>query len=159
MRESIPLFRLPSLVNTTPRNLNVSTCCSVLPLTCRIHCLGRPERHNTSIFLVLIFVPAWSHAAEEKNDQMCTEDPVEKIHACSTNSSAKSKRFFLQFTTMTSSSVDVSVTVYPTQLDQGSPNFLGEDHISCCTAVRGPDILRKVIFWGMLHSAKSTHFS
>jgi len=97
--------------------------------------------------------------SRRKNDQMCTEDPVEKIHACSTNSSAKSKRFFLQFTTMTSSSVDVSVTVYPTQLDQGSPNFLGEDHISCCTAVRGPDILRKVIFWGMLHSAKSTHFS
>jgi len=30
--------------------LNVSTCCSVFPLTCRIHCLGRLERHNTSIF-------------------------------------------------------------------------------------------------------------
>jgi len=60
IRVSISLFRLPSLVNTTPRYLNVSTCCSVFSLTCRIHCL---ERHNTPIFLVLMFVPAWSHAA------------------------------------------------------------------------------------------------
>jgi len=30
-------LRLPSLVNTTPRYLNVCTCCSVLPLTCSIH--------------------------------------------------------------------------------------------------------------------------
>ena len=40
-------FRLPSLVNTTPRYLNVSTCCSVFPFTCRKHCLGRLKRHNT----------------------------------------------------------------------------------------------------------------
>jgi len=42
--------------------------------------------------------------------------------------------------------VDTSATVYPIHIDQGSSNFLGEDHISCCTADRGADILRKVIF-------------
>ena len=42
---------LLSLVNTTSRYLNVSTCCSVFPLTCRIHCLGFAERHsNLGIF-------------------------------------------------------------------------------------------------------------
>ena len=32
---------------------------------------------------------------------MSAEDPAEKIHACSTNSSAKRKRFILQFATVT----------------------------------------------------------
>jgi len=44
--------------------------------------------------------------------------------------------------------VDASVTVYQIHIDKGFPNFLGEDHISYCTTVRGPDILRKVIFSG-----------
>ena len=34
---------------------------------------------------------------QQKTDQKRTEDPVEKIYACSTNSSAKSKWFILQF--------------------------------------------------------------
>jgi len=38
--------------------LNVSTSCSVFPLSCRIHYLGSLKKHNTSIVLVLIFVPA-----------------------------------------------------------------------------------------------------
>jgi len=42
--------------------------------------------------------------------------------------------------------VDASVTVYPIHIDQGSSNFLGEDHISYSTTVRGPDILLNVIF-------------
>jgi len=42
-------LRLPLLVNTTPRYLNFSTCCSVLRLTCRIHCLGFIERHSLGI--------------------------------------------------------------------------------------------------------------
>jgi len=48
--------------------------------------------------------------------------------------------------------VDVSVTVYPIQINQGSPIFLGEEHINYCTTVRGPDILHNVIFsvWDML---------
>jgi len=31
---------------------------------------------------------------------------------------------------------------YPSQ---GPPNFLSKDHISCCTTVQGPDILRNGI--------------
>jgi len=42
--------------------------------------------------------------------------------------------------------VDASVTVYPIHIDQGSSKFLGEEHIGYCTRVRGPDILRNVIF-------------
>ena len=87
---SISLFRLLSLASTTLRYLNVSTCCSVFQLTCRIHCLGRLKRHNTAIFLVLILVPALSHAAENRSNAYWR--PFwEEIHACSTNSSAKSK--------------------------------------------------------------------
>jgi len=44
--------------------------------------------------------------------------------------------------------VDASVTVYPIHIDQGSPNFLGEDHTSYFTPVRGPDISCNVIFSG-----------
>jgi len=72
-------LRLSSLVNTIPRYLKFSTCCSVLPLTCSVHCLGFIERHNTSIFFVLIFVPAQSHAAE--TDRVHAEDHVEKMLA------------------------------------------------------------------------------
>jgi len=48
--------------------------------------------------------------------------------------------------------VNVSVTVYQIHINQSSPNFLGEDRISYCTTVRGPDILHNVIFsgWDML---------
>jgi len=42
--------------------------------------------------------------------------------------------------------VDASVTVYPIHIDQGSSKFLGEDQISNCLTVRGPDILCNVIF-------------
>jgi len=47
-----------------------------------------------------------------------------------------------------SDTIDASVTVYQIHIDQGSPNFLGEDHISYCTTVRGPNTLRNVIFSG-----------
>ena len=39
-------LRFPTHVNTTPRYLNVSTCWSVLPLTCRIHYLGFAKRQE-----------------------------------------------------------------------------------------------------------------
>jgi len=42
--------------------------------------------------------------------------------------------------------VDASMTIYPIHTDQGSANFFGEGHISCCTTVRGPDILRNAIY-------------
>ena len=36
-------------VETTSRQLNVFMYCIIVPLNCRIHCLGHFERHNTSI--------------------------------------------------------------------------------------------------------------
>jgi len=44
--------------------------------------------------------------------------------------------------------VDASVTAYTIHIDQGSPNFLVEDHISYSTTVREPDSLRNMIFSG-----------
>jgi len=38
---------------------------------------------------------------QQKTDQIRAEDPVEKIHACSTTSSAKRKQFILQFSSDT----------------------------------------------------------
>jgi len=47
------------------RYLNFSACCCALPRTCSEHCLGFVERRAQYLgFLVLIFIPAWSHAAE-----------------------------------------------------------------------------------------------
>ena len=91
-------FHVQSLVNTTPRYLNFSTCCSVLSFICRIHRLGFLERRSTSVFLLLIFIPAWSHAAENRSSacwRPCSEG------ASSTKSYAKSKRLILQLRTMT----------------------------------------------------------
>jgi len=42
--------------------------------------------------------------------------------------------------------IDLSVTVYQICIDQGSPKFLGEDHISKNTTVQEQYILHKVIF-------------
>jgi len=52
---------------------------------------------------------------QHETDQMRAEDPVEKIHACSANSSAKSKRFTLLFPTVTLSSTRLclSINSYP----------------------------------------------
>jgi len=81
---------------------------------------------------------------------MQAEDPIEKIHASSTNSSGKSKRFILQFPTVTPlwrgrwlSSLTISNSYGP-----GLFKFFGRGHISYCTTVRGPDILCQVIFSG-----------
>jgi len=52
------------------------------------------------------------------------------------------KRFILQFPAETPSSPR------PIHIDQGSPNFLGEDHVGHCTTVRGPDISPNVTFSG-----------
>ena len=75
---------------------------------------------------------------------MRAEDPVAKIHACSTNSSAKSNRFILQFPTVTPMSTvcDCLSTSYR----PGFFKFFRGDYISYCTTVRGPDIMRNVIF-------------
>jgi len=144
--------------------MNVSTCCRVFLLTCRIHCLGRLERHNTpgfflrkmlgtrygpvgtrfvwlvetrfSLILGTLFSilgtrlgslkrlkkPAIPQSfqcrfsflrsrTQQKTDKMRAEDPAEKIHACSTNSCAKSKRFILQFPTVTPSSMRLWLSI------------------------------------------------
>ena len=68
-RESICLFRLPSLANATPRYLNLSTCCGLFPLTCSVywlHWLWILEEHNTSPVLVRIFIPAWWLSVETR---------------------------------------------------------------------------------------------
>jgi len=73
--------------------LNSSTCCSVLPLTCSIHWLRFLERYNTSVFSVLVFIPAWMYATENRSCacwRPCSED------VSSTKSSAKSKWLILQ---------------------------------------------------------------
>ena len=64
MRVSNSLFRLLSLVNKTPRNLNFSDCFSGTPSIWREHCFGCLDRHMVSVFVVLIFVPATEHASE-----------------------------------------------------------------------------------------------
>jgi len=84
---------------------------------------------------------------QHKTDQMRAEDPIDKIHACSTNSSAK-KQTVHPAVLNSDTLIDASVTVYQIHIDQDSPNFLGEEHISQSTTVRGPVILRNVIFSG-----------
>jgi len=77
---------------------------SVLPLTCSMRCIGFAGRHNASVFLVLIFILARSHAAENRTSAcwiLCWED------ASSTKSSAKSKRLILQLPTVTPSSTQL----------------------------------------------------
>jgi len=63
-----------------------------------------------------------------------------------TNSSAKSKRYIPQFPTVTPMSTRLwllSISYKP-----GLFKIFGRDHISYCTTVRGPDVLRNVIFSG-----------
>ena len=68
IRVSISLCHLPQLVYTTPKYMNFSTCCNVLPLTCSIRWLVFLESHNSLVFLVLFgaFIPSRSHAAENQ---------------------------------------------------------------------------------------------
>ena len=47
----------------------------------------------------------------QKTDQMRAEYPIAKMHACSTNSSTKSKRFILQFPTVTPSSTRLWLSI------------------------------------------------
>jgi len=77
------LLRFPPFVNTTPRCLNFSTCCSVLPFTFSLHWFGFLERKNISVIVVLNFISAWSHAAENRSHAVHWR-PVEKTQAVST---------------------------------------------------------------------------
>jgi len=66
----IPLFRLPSLVNITPRYLNFSNCCSVLQRT--VTWVSKEVQYLCT--LVLIFIPAFTHSAE--NRAVLVENPI-----------------------------------------------------------------------------------
>ena len=59
-------FCEPSCV-TSSGSWTCSACCSVFLLTCSVHCPGFPERHNTLVISVLIFIAAWSHAPENRS--------------------------------------------------------------------------------------------
>ena len=80
IRLSISLFRLPSLVSTTPRHMELLHMlqCIVAYLQCALHALG-VWRDNTSVLSVLIFLHAWSHAAENRSSSV--EDPGQKMQA------------------------------------------------------------------------------
>ena len=70
-------------------------------VTCSTHWLGFLERHNASVYLALILIPAWSRAVENRLNacwRFSSED------ASSSKSSAKSKRLILQLPTVTPSS-------------------------------------------------------
>ena len=100
------MFCLRSLVYTTTRYLNFSTYCSVMPLS--VHCLGFVERHNTSVFLVLIFNPARSHVPNNRSSacwKSCSDD------ASSTKLFAKSKRLILQLPIVTLSSTRLWLSI------------------------------------------------
>ena len=100
-----------------PQVLNFSACCSVLLLTCSEHWLGFLERHNTSVCLVLIFIPAWSDITENRSATCwgpCSED------ARSTKSSAKSKRLILKLSTVTFSSTRLWLSIPFTSMKRSS---------------------------------------
>jgi len=57
IRVSIAFYHISSLVNTTQctwTSRPATVYCRLLAV-----CLGFPERHSTSVFLVLIFIPNW----------------------------------------------------------------------------------------------------
>ena len=112
-------------MNITSRYLNYSTCCSALPLTCSIHALG--FWRDTPIFLVVIFIPAWSHAAENHS---CWKPYCED--ATSTQASAKSRRMILKLLTVILSSTPLAPSIHsgkpeeerrPTWICPGSPSL------------------------------------
>jgi len=87
---------------------------------------------------------------------MCVEDPVEKIHTCSTNLSAKNKANGSSCSSQQWHPCRrICDCLYPIHIDLGSPDFLKEGHISYCTTVQRPDILHNVFFQDMLHSTNS----
>jgi len=101
-------------------------------------------RHNTSIFLELIFVRFWSHAAENRSNaswRPCWKDQRMQYQF------VRKKQKVHPEVPSSNTLVEVSVTVYHSYRP-GLSKFFGRDHISYCTTVRGPDTLRHVIFSG-----------
>ena len=138
----IPLFRLQSLVKVLER-LHLLQCIfahvqNTLPWA--------SWETQYLKFLVLILVPAWSHAAE--NDQIkCVLKTLLRRSRHAVPIRRKKNTVHPEIPN-SDTLVDASMTGYPIHIDQGSPKFLGEDHISYCKTIRGPDILRSVVFSG-----------
>ena len=75
----IQLFVLPSVTRKCkPRYLNFSTCFSVAPFTCNTHWSGFLERWSTSVFVVLIFIPAVPHSSAKSFNARWRTDSVEE---------------------------------------------------------------------------------
>jgi len=75
---------------------------------------------------------------QQKIDLMSAESPVEKIHPCMQYQFFRKKLLVNPAVPNSDTHNDAPVTVYhPIQKHQGSPKFLGEDHISYRTTVRG----------------------
>ena len=114
---SISSFRLPSHMNTTSSYINFCTCCSVLPLTCSIHCLGCLERQYLDLFST-------------------------DFHSCLVENSLKQIQCMLQVLLTrceqhqivrektvdpavfnSDNIIDLAVTVYPIHIEQRSPSY------------------------------------
>jgi len=73
-------------------------------------------------FIVLIFVPAWSHAAENWSNacwRSCWEDPLMQYQF------VRKKQTVHPGVSNSDTLVDASVSVYPIHIDKNSPKFLG----------------------------------
>jgi len=110
------------------------------------------SRHNTSIFSELTFIPSSSHAAENRSNacwRPCCENPHMQHQFARTKQTVHPA---------VCNSDTLVCDCLSNSYRPGRFKFFGRDHISYCTAVRGPDILRNVFFRDVLHSTKSTHF-
>jgi len=93
---------------------------------------------------------------QQKVVQIRAEDPVETINACSTNSSAKRKRFILQFPTATSSSMRLWLPIQ--FIWQRLFKFFGRGTWAITNQLENRTSCILWFFRDVLHSAKSTHF-
>ena len=99
-----------------PKALQLLDLLHVLLFTCSVHWLGfleTLERHNSSVVLVLNFIPAWSHAAGNWSSacwRPCSED------ASITN---RKKQTVDPATPNSDTLADSAETVYPIHIDQG----------------------------------------
>ena len=101
---------------------------------------------------------------QQKTDKMRAEDPSEKIHACSTNSCAKSKRFILQSPTVTPSSMRLWLSIqfiWTMALQIFCRNLNSSSNLlqNIAEQFEGWSSCVMWFSWDVLHSTKSTHVS
>jgi len=103
---------LPSLANTT------RSC-----FTCSIRWRGFLEERHTSVFLVQMFIQAWSHVVENRSSTWCDEDPVQRMQA------AANRPERVDPTYSNSDTLVYAVSVYPIHIDRSFPTFLSREPI------------------------------